>query len=235
MNNKVSFRFAVPGDEALILSFIKELATYERMLDEMTATEALIREWIFEKQKAEIIFAIVAGHEVGLCPVLPLLLLFLGPSRDPYGRPVCAARMPGKRIRQGAYQRAGTHCRRAGIRLPGMDVPQLESAQHRFLPFPGRNAMIRKGLYLAADRRSPERFDRATIIRLLPSQFYDALSACRYVLLHQRLHRVFVFSRVCVLQRPADIPCQFRLILCDLRQNFNALSGRNGFDVLNVL
>lgn len=53
----VSFRPAQPGDEALILSFIRALAEYEHMADQVVATPELLREWIFEKQKAEVIFA----------------------------------------------------------------------------------------------------------------------------------------------------------------------------------
>ena len=55
-----------PQDAALILQFIRELADYEKMLPEVVATEELLREWIFEKQKAEVIFALEAGTEVGL-------------------------------------------------------------------------------------------------------------------------------------------------------------------------
>ena len=52
-----SFRYAEEKDCGLILRFIRELADYEKMLDEVIATEELLREWIFEKQKAEVIFA----------------------------------------------------------------------------------------------------------------------------------------------------------------------------------
>ena len=49
--SKCTFRAAVPGDEALILKFIYELAVYEKMNDQVVATPELLREWIFEKQK----------------------------------------------------------------------------------------------------------------------------------------------------------------------------------------
>ncbi len=65
MNNSVSFRNAVPGDEALIVDFIRKLAEYEHLLDEGVADEALIFEWVFEKRKAEVIFAMSEGHEIG--------------------------------------------------------------------------------------------------------------------------------------------------------------------------
>ena len=51
--SKGFFRAAVPGDEPVILNFIRALAEYEHMSDQVVATPALLREWIFEKKKAE--------------------------------------------------------------------------------------------------------------------------------------------------------------------------------------
>ncbi len=59
------FRKAAEGDVGLILSFIKELAEYEHLEDQVVATEELLREWIFHKNKAEVIFAQEDGKEVG--------------------------------------------------------------------------------------------------------------------------------------------------------------------------
>ena len=53
MNKTLTFRFAKRSDTALILQFIKELADYEKMLDEVVADEATLETWIFDKQKAE--------------------------------------------------------------------------------------------------------------------------------------------------------------------------------------
>ncbi len=52
---ELSYRYATEKDIALILFFIKELAKYEKMLDEVVATEELLKEWIFEQKKAEVI------------------------------------------------------------------------------------------------------------------------------------------------------------------------------------
>ena len=40
-----SIRPAVPGDEAVILELIRELAAYEHLEHEVVATDALLREW----------------------------------------------------------------------------------------------------------------------------------------------------------------------------------------------
>lgn len=76
--NKLNFRFAEEKDTALILQFIKELASYEKMLNEVVATEELLKEWIFEKNKAEIIFAIDNRVEVGFALFFHNFSTFLG-------------------------------------------------------------------------------------------------------------------------------------------------------------
>jgi GNAT superfamily N-acetyltransferase len=62
---KVSFRIAERKDCGLILQFVKELADYEKMSDEVTATEEMFQEWIFDKHAAEVIFIMENGREAG--------------------------------------------------------------------------------------------------------------------------------------------------------------------------
>lgn len=71
-------RQAERKDCALILSFIRALAEYENMLDEVVADEALLEEWIFDKQKAEVIFAVENGKEVGFALFFHNFSTFLG-------------------------------------------------------------------------------------------------------------------------------------------------------------
>ena len=78
--NPFHFRYAEPADAGLILAFIKELADYEKMADEVIATEELLREWIFEKKKAEVIFALEDGKEVGFALFFHNFSTFLGRS-----------------------------------------------------------------------------------------------------------------------------------------------------------
>ena len=56
----------------------KELADYEKMLDEVVATEELLREWIFEKQKAEVLIAWEGDHAVGFALFFHNFSTFLG-------------------------------------------------------------------------------------------------------------------------------------------------------------
>lgn len=74
----IEIRRAVPGDEALILDFIRELADYEHMLDEVVATEELLHEWLFEKHGAEVVFAAADGKEVGFALFFGNFSTFLG-------------------------------------------------------------------------------------------------------------------------------------------------------------
>ena len=74
----MNYRFATEKDTALILSFIKELAEYEKMADQVVASEALLAEWIFEKKKAEVIFALDGEKEVGFALFFHNFSTFLG-------------------------------------------------------------------------------------------------------------------------------------------------------------
>ncbi len=80
MNKNLEFRYAERKDVPLILRFIKELADYEKLLHEVVATEELLEEWIFDKEKAEVIFAVVDGKEVGFALFFHNFSTFLGRS-----------------------------------------------------------------------------------------------------------------------------------------------------------
>jgi len=62
----------------LILQFIRDLAEYEKMLDEVTATEDDLQDWIFEQKKAEVIFVVADGVEVGFALFFHNFSTFLG-------------------------------------------------------------------------------------------------------------------------------------------------------------
>ena len=78
MNSAPDFRYARREDTPLILQFIKELADYEKMPDEVVADEATLEEWLFDKQKAEVIFAAAGGREVGFALFFHNFSTFLG-------------------------------------------------------------------------------------------------------------------------------------------------------------
>lgn len=75
----MNFRFATESDAGKILFFIKELAEYEKMSDLVVATEDMIRDELFEKKNAEVIFALDdKGEEVGFALFFTTFSTFLG-------------------------------------------------------------------------------------------------------------------------------------------------------------
>ena len=104
MMSTCTIRPAAPGDEELILSFIRALADYEHMSDQVVATPALLREWIFEKKKAEVIFAEAEGKPVGFALFFHNFSTFLGRAglylEDLFVLPEVRGRGVGKAILQ---------------------------------------------------------------------------------------------------------------------------------------
>ena len=74
----LEFRNAERKDVSLILKFIVELATYEKLENEVIATEDLLEEWLFEKKSAEVIFAVVDDKEIGFALFFHNFSTFLG-------------------------------------------------------------------------------------------------------------------------------------------------------------
>ena len=74
----MTFRFAEENDCGLILDLIRGLAEYEKMAGQVVATEDLLKEWIFEKKKAEVLFACEDGKEVGFALFFHSFSTFLG-------------------------------------------------------------------------------------------------------------------------------------------------------------
>lgn len=100
----LTFRFAVEQDTSLILNFIKELADYEHMLDQVVADEATLADQLFQKKNAEVLFALENGREVGFALFFHNFSTFLGRSglylEDLYVRPDCRGKGYGKAILQ---------------------------------------------------------------------------------------------------------------------------------------
>ena len=78
MNADFRIRSATPADIALILRLIRALAIYEKMEDQVVATEELLNEWIFEKQIAKVLIAEVDGIPVGFALWFHNFSTFLG-------------------------------------------------------------------------------------------------------------------------------------------------------------
>ena len=137
VSETMKFRKAVPGDEGLILTFIRELADYEGMLDQVVADEATLHTdqvvadeatlhtWIFEKEKAEVLFVLEGETEVGFALFFHNFSTFLGRAglylEDLYVRPECRGKGYGKAL----FRKLAP-----GLRQDGVVVPGLEPALH---------------------------------------------------------------------------------------------------------
>ena len=101
---ELSFRFADRGDVPLILSFIRALAEYEQMADQVVATEELLEQQLFDRHGAEVLFVMEDGKEVGFALFFHNFSTFLGRAgiylEDLYVLPEARGRGCGKALLQ---------------------------------------------------------------------------------------------------------------------------------------
>ena len=73
---------AIESDVPVILSFVKKLARYERLLHEVVATEELLRETLFGKRRtAEVAIGYLESQARRFCSVLSQLFHVLRETR----------------------------------------------------------------------------------------------------------------------------------------------------------
>ncbi len=78
MKTPFTIRLAQPEDTDTILHFIRLLAEYEHLSDAVVATPELLREWIFEKKKAEVLLAEMDAQPIGFALFFHNFSTFLG-------------------------------------------------------------------------------------------------------------------------------------------------------------
>ena len=76
----MTIRFATEADTPRILQFIRQLADYEHLLDQVTATEDLLADQLFRQGRAEVLLAQEQGQEVGFALFFHNFSTFLGRS-----------------------------------------------------------------------------------------------------------------------------------------------------------
>ncbi len=99
----LEIRLAEKKDIPLILKFIKELAEYEKMLDEVEATEEILNEKLFGNQKyAEVLIAEYEGEPAGQALFFHNFSTFIGRPgiylEDIYVRPHLRGKGIGKTL-----------------------------------------------------------------------------------------------------------------------------------------
>jgi GNAT superfamily N-acetyltransferase len=128
---ETKFRFATEKDVPLILDFIKELAEYENMLNDVVADENTLKQWIFEKQKAEVIFALEDGVEVGFALFFHNFSTFLGRAgiylEDLFVKPKYRKRGHGKAlIKEVARIAVNRGCGRLELSCLDWNAPSID-------------------------------------------------------------------------------------------------------------
>lgn len=106
---EVAIRAATRDDVGTILGFIRELAEYERLASQVTATEAIVAESLFgPRPAAEAVIAEVDGRAVGYACFFTSYSSFLGRGgtyiEDIYVQPHTRGRGVGKRLMQRVAQ-----------------------------------------------------------------------------------------------------------------------------------
>ena len=74
----LKFEYATRKDVPEVLEFIKMLAEYEHMADEVVADVETLEHWLFDEKKAEVIFAVADGERVGFALFFHNFSTFLG-------------------------------------------------------------------------------------------------------------------------------------------------------------
>ena len=96
------FVFAERKDVDDILDFIRQLADYEHMLDDVVATPELLEHWLFDEKKAEVLFAMEGDVKVGFALFFHNFSTFLGRAgiylEDLFVRPEYRGRGYGKAL-----------------------------------------------------------------------------------------------------------------------------------------
>lgn len=99
----LGLRFAGADDAPLVLEFIRELAAYEKLADQVAADEATLRASLFgERPGAEVVLAELDGEPVGFALFFANFSTFLGRPglylEDLFVRPAARGRGAGRTL-----------------------------------------------------------------------------------------------------------------------------------------
>ena len=100
--SNITFRFAEEGDAGVVLDFIRGLAEYEHAPERVVATELILREELFVKESAEVLFVEEDGNVEGFALFFHSFSTWLGRAglylEDLFVRPQSRGRGLGKAL-----------------------------------------------------------------------------------------------------------------------------------------
>ena len=101
-NEHTLIRFAEPQDASLVLQFIRALAEYEHLQDQVEATGENLSRFIFQEKKAEVLIGEYLGEPAGFALFFHNFSTFLGKPgiyiEDIFVKPELRGRGIGKRL-----------------------------------------------------------------------------------------------------------------------------------------
>jgi GNAT superfamily N-acetyltransferase len=98
----ITLRFATEEDVPLILDFIKDLAEYEHLLDQVQVTKENLQRFLFKEKKAETIICEYKGENAGFALIFHNFSTFIGKPgiyiEDLFVKPACRGKGLGKAL-----------------------------------------------------------------------------------------------------------------------------------------
>jgi len=117
---------AAAADVPVILELILGLADYEKLSDQVTATEEKLRETLFGSHRgADVLLAYHGGECTGFALFFPNYSTFLARPGNLPRRPVCEAGVAGEGIGTALLRRVAAIARERGLWTPGMGSSRL--------------------------------------------------------------------------------------------------------------
>lgn len=132
---EIAFKYARRSDLPIILQFIKELAEYEGLAEKLAVTEESLEDWIFIRNKAEVLFETVDGNVIGFCLFYHNFSTFMGGAglyiEDLYVRPEYRGHGYGKQLfKKIARMAVDRECKKLEFSCPNTNTSSLEFYKH---------------------------------------------------------------------------------------------------------
>ncbi len=133
--SNVTFRYARKNDVPLIMQFIQELAKFEGLDKQLNVNEESLEDWIFIRNKAEVLFELVDDKVIGFCLFYHNFSTFMGGAglyiEDLYISPEFRTMGYGKKLFEKIAQIAvDRECKKLEFSCPNSNTSSMEFYKH---------------------------------------------------------------------------------------------------------